>query len=576
MTASAAADGTVDVRLAFDFDFAGTQGHGPYVTLPLRQEIEGDPDHYRGFTVTDVTAASPSGAPAQVQTEEEGGALAIRVGDEDVEVDGVQRYEIGYRIRGVVNPGTGTAGQDEIFWNVVGDQWEVPLSAVTVRLSGPAGVAGARCFAGQDGDADACAGAEVAGDTVTYRQDRVEPGSGLTVVAAWPAGTFVGAEPELLPRRHLGNTFTVEPLTAGLAGAVALLGALAVVSRARRGGRDQHYVGLTPGLGPVGAESAATGPRSRRTPVAVRFTPPDGVRPGELGTLLDEVAHTHDVTATVVDLAVRGHLKIVETAEEGEESGWRLVRAAKRSRPQQPLLGYEKLVLERVFGSRSEVDLDDLGPSFAGAVGEVQTALYEAVTEQGWFAGNPASVRGRWYGIGAAVLVGGAVLTLVLALTVGWGLVGLAVVLVGVVLLVAAHTMPARTPVGSAVLAQTLGFKLYLETAEADQIRFEEGEDLFSRYLPHAIAFGVAERWAGVFAELAARGHDVPVPTWYVGTQPFAFAATGGASFADTLGAFSQAATTSMTSATAGTSGGSGMSSGFAGGGVGGGGGGGW
>ena len=35
--------------------------------------------------------------------------LAIRGGDEDVEVDGVQSYEIGYRIRGIVNPGTGTA-----------------------------------------------------------------------------------------------------------------------------------------------------------------------------------------------------------------------------------------------------------------------------------------------------------------------------------------------------------------------------------------------------------------------------------------------------------------------------------
>lgn len=123
---------------------------------------------------------------------------------------------------------------------------------------------------------------------------------------------------------------------------------------------------------------------------------------------------------------------------------------------------------------------------------------------------------------------------------------------------------------------QTLGFLHYLETAEADQIRFEEGEDLFSRYLPYAIAFGVAERWAKVFAELAARGYDVPNPVWYVGVHPFAFAGAGGTSFADSLGAFSDAATSSMTAATAGSSGGSGMSSGFAGGGVGGGGGGGW
>ncbi|GAA1436152.1 DUF2207 domain-containing protein [Microlunatus lacustris] len=577
LTAVAAADGTVDVRISFDFDFAGTEGHGPYVTLPLRQEIADDPDHYRGFTVTDVTASSPSGAPAQVQTEEEGGALAIRVGDEDVEVDGVQSYELGYRIRGVVNPGTGAAGGDEIFWNVVGDQWEVPLSAVTVRLTGPTAADGARCFVGEDGSDRACAAAEVAGDTVTYRQDLVEPGTGLTVVAAWPAGTFVGAEPQLLPRRNLGNTFTLDPVTGGLAGVLALVGTGAVVAHVRRRGRDQQYVGLTPGLGPVGEGAAATEARSRRAPVAVQFTPPDGVRPGELGTLLDEVAHTHDVTATIVDLAVRGHLWIEEVGPTGgKKRTWRLIRTAKRNRPPEELLAYEKLVLERLFGSRSEVALDDLGESFAGAVGKVQDELYEAVTAQGWFSANPAKVRGRWYGIGAAVLVAGLLLTLVLALAVGWGLVGLAVVLVGIVVLVTAHRMPARTAAGSAVLAQTLGFKLYLETAEADQIRFEEGEDLFSRYLPHAIAFGVAERWATVFAELAARGHEVPDPVWYVGAHPFVFAGAGGTSFADSLGAFSDAATSSMTAATAGTSGGSGMSSGFAGGGVGGGGGGGW
>ena len=53
------------------------------------------------------------------------------------------------------------------------------------------------------------------------------------------------------------------------------------------------------------------------------------------------------------------------------------------------------------------------------------------------------------------------------------------------------------------------GFRRYLETAEADQIRFEEGQDLFSRYLPYAIIFGVAERWAKVFDDLAKSGAAV-------------------------------------------------------------------
>ena len=136
---------------------------------------------------------------------------------------------------------------------------------------------------------------------------------------------------------------------------------------------------------------------------------------------------------------------------------------------------------------------------------------------------------------------------------------------------------PARTAEGSAVLAQTQGFSLYLETAEANQLRFEEGEDLFSRYLPYAVAFGLTERWASLFAQLAAQGRTLAEPTWFVGphvgTYPF-WAMAG--SLGHDLESFTSAAQTSFTAAAPGSSGGSGFSGGGGGGGVGGGGGGTW
>jgi len=585
VAATAARDGAIDVKIDFVFDFADTAGHGPYVTIPLRQEIEGDPDHYRSFAITDIHASSSTGAPADVDTETKGGAVAIKVGDEDVEVDGAQTYQLSYRIAGVVSPGVGTAGQDEIFWNIIGQQWEVPLQDIEVRLTGPAAVAGSACFVGPAGSGDRCDSTSTNGTSATYTQQSVQPGGGLTIVADWPAGTFVGAEPMLTPRRNLGNTFTLTPLTGAAAGAVVLVGIAAVVRQARRRGRDQQFLGLIPGLTPRSSDAdVTTSARDRRSPVAVQFTPPAGVRPGELGTLVDEVAHPHDVTATIVDLAVRGHLRIEETTEvvadhkpSAKDRSWRLVKLSPdpRAGEQQPLLGYEQLIYDKIFASGDEVQLDDLGTSFTGALGETQAKLYEAVTERGWFAANPVVVRRRWHAIGVGIIVLGVALAIVLALTIGWGLLGAAVVVVGVVALLLARTMPARTAEGTAVLAQTLGFQTYLRTAEADQLKFEEGVDIFSRYLPYAIAFGVAERWAQVFADLARQGLELPAPTWYVGAHQAAFFA-GGSSFGESLGAFSQAATTSMSTATDGSSGGSGMSGGFSGGGVGGGGGGGW
>jgi hypothetical protein len=109
--------------------------------------------------------------------------------------------------------------------------------------------------------------------------------------------------------------------------------------------------------------------------------------------------------------------------------------------------------LGKLFASEDSVELDKLGESFTGALGETQTKLYEAVTERGWFSANPRSIRMRWYGLGAALVVAGAVLALALALTLAWGLVGvavalvgMAVALVGVVTLLMAHRIPPGRP----------------------------------------------------------------------------------------------------------------------------------
>jgi len=123
------------------------------------------------------------------------------------------------------------------------------------------------------------------------------------------------------------------------------------------------------------------------------------------------------------------------------------------------------------------------------------------------------------------------------------------------------------------VLAQTLGFRQYLATAEAEQIRFEEGQDVFSRYLPYAIVFGLTERWARILADVAAQGRRVESPDWYVPLTPGIGWWTQPAMFAGSVGAFAEAASSAVSSA--GSSGSSGFS-GSVGGGAGGMGGGSW
>ncbi len=562
VTADAAENGTTTVTLDFDFNFGSDSGHGPYITLPLRQEIADDPDHWRMLDVTPGAVTSPSGASAEVQTETENGNLLIRVGNENRTYTGTQSYRITYTIRGLIAPKQATSGLDEFNWNVIGSYWQVPIRNITAKVTGPVDVVRTACFAGGALTAG-CTSATSDGTTATFTQRSVYPGEPVQITAGFPAGTFVGAEARLEKRLTVGNMFPVTPVTGGIAAVLTAVGLGALLRRTRRGARDEVYLGLTPGVVPAPGQEATIGRGAVNAPVAVQFTPPKGARPGEIGVLTDSTADNVDITATIIDLAVRKHLRI----EQQDKNDWTFVQLQGRDQ----LNGYESHLLSELFQHGSTVTTDDLKDrDYSGLLEGTRERLYQRVTsELQWFKGNPRMVRGAAVVGGVALVALGAGLGFALGL-VGFGLIGVAAVICGLVMLAMNNRFGARTADGSAVLAQAKGFELYLTTAEADQIKFEEGVDIFSRYLPYAIVFGVAERWAKVFEQLAAQGRYVADNSWYVGYGYGTFFSTG---FTSSLDQLANTMSTSMQSATAATSGGSGFSGG---GGFGGGGGGGW
>ena len=554
--------GSTAVQLTIAFDFGTEGGHGPYLTFPLRQEMADDPDHWRMLDITLGQVASPSGANVELQTEEQDGNLLVRVGNEDLTFTGVQTYQVNYSIRGLIAPNQAQSGLDEFNWNAVGSGWEVPIDAVTVTVTGPASVGKAACFSGSDFRTP-CQGTP-SGSAATFTASDVGNGDGVQVTAGFPAGTFTGAEARIERRFTVGNMFPVTPLTGGVAAALTALGLGLLFRRTRRGGRDQVYLGLTPGVVPAANQEASVGYDTGKAPVAVQFTPPAGARPGEVGTLMDATADNRDVTAGILDLAVRGHLRIEQL--DGDE--WAFTRLNGPS----DLATYEQRMLSKLFAEGNQVTTDDLKqPAYAGLLTKAREDLHTRVTKElGWFTRNPATVRGLAFLAGIVIIAAGAGLGLLLGLF-GWGLVGVAGVILGLGVLAMNNHFGARTATGSAVLAQAKGFELYLRTAEADQIKFEEGIDVFSRYLPYAIMFGVAERWTKVFEQLAAEGRYSFDTPWYVGYgYGYGFSSHG---FANSMDSLANTMSSSMQHATAATSGGSGVSGG---GGFGGGGGGGW
>jgi uncharacterized protein (TIGR04222 family) len=556
--------GDLLVTERIDYDFAGALRHGIFRTIPTRFAY--DDTYERVYRIEDVSAQSD--APDDVEVTEAAATTTIRVGDPDREISGRHVYAIRYRVEGALNA---FLDHDELSWNAIGTDWQVTIDDARAAVEAPATILRAACYVGFQGSREPCAIDDPgSSETATFRVDRqLQPFEGLTVVVALPKGAVPEPEPILEQPWSVGSAFSATPRTVGVSLAVLGLLGLGLARAWSREGRDRRFVGS-----PVDQVLGSTAGETESVPIGqgdveapVEFAPPDGVRPGQVGTLVDERANVIDVTATIVDLAGRGFLVIHEIPDRGlfSKTDWRLVRAGA---DEAGLLRYERTLLDGLFRDGDEATVSELKTTFAERLHGIEEALYADAMEQGWFTDRPDRVRTRWAGRGTLLLVAGGVLTFVLARWTHWGLVGVPVILAGLALALLARWMPARTAKGTAMLRRIRGFRRVIATAETHLSRWAEQENVFTRFLPFAVVFGLTEKWAKAFEGL---GVAPDTSSWYVGPHPFTAAA-----FADRIHGFS-VTTGGTLAATPASSGSSGFGGGgFSGGGGGGGGGGSW
>lgn len=562
-------EGVAEVTIDFTMDFSVVRGRGPEILLPTRQDDGANPDEQFVFMYSNISVSSSTGASAQVHEFSESDMLGLRIGNENRWNDTPQSYTLRYDVTGLIVSDHPVSGMDEFNWDVIGPAWRSRFSDVTVSVTGPAAVSESACFYGPYSNQTPCT-TSFSGDTATFAVDELAPREPMQIVTGFPAGTFGGVEQEKELKPTFGNMMQLTPATGGVAAAGALAAIGGLVAIRRRHARDDVYLGLTPGLLPGKGEEGTIGKASGKVPVTVQFHPPKGARPGEIGTLLDTTADDIDVSATMVDLAVRGFMKIES------DGGKKFTLHATNAPATETLLSYEEQLLANLFqGAATRTSSELKKAKFADVLPEARGGLYTSVVRRGWFRGNPANAQ-----LGP-IFLGGLSLLVAFGIFIvfggfGWGLISIPFAVFGIGLIALSGKFRKRTAAGSAFLAQAKGFELYLRTAEKETIRFEENQDVFSRYLPYAMVFGVADRWSNLFAQLGQEGVYQADTSWYVGPNLYNGYAFGHAmnSLASSMSSAMQAARADgMSQATGGSSGGSGFSGG---GGFGGGGGGSW
>jgi hypothetical protein len=360
----------------------------------------------------------------------------------------------------------------------------VPVQNVNTVFSVP-DVSHVACFAGPVNSNVPCSLAQI-GETAgpTFQQTALPPGNTVRMIVGFPKDEI--AANSIVEYRHtFKRAFSTDAAQLITALLVLLLGAIALGVLYRLRGRDQ--------IDPRRVVPASL--FSLGTDARIDFTPPSDLRPGEVGTLIDERIDPVDVTATIIDLAVRGHLTITELDHSTEfaRPDWELRRVS--NAPSEELQRYENVLIRAIFGDADSVLVSELGKQVRANLVQVQDALYDGVVKRGWFTERPDRTRSLWATIGIGTTVVGVIATVLLALLSTWGLLGIAITLVGVGLLVVGRYMPAKAPAAGRVLGQVAAIRGELLEMDVSELPTDQHAELCSRALPYAVVLGGSERW---------------------------------------------------------------------------------
>ena len=564
-------NGEIDVVERIEVDFGSQQRHGIYRDVPVLYQrlVRADWPIHAGTVRYDLDVQEVldgGGRPYQVDVSRQGADVRIRIGSPDFCVTGLVTYVLHYRLSG----GLGFFDDfDELYWQVTGTAWPVGIekAQATVRLPTDRALAfadsapwQAHCYAGwaeSTSDEDCTVEMPSRGYFRFAATRALEPGEGLTLAAGFPKGVIPGpTAAEVLQDRLLRYGPLLIPFLA--------FGILVGVWR--------RY-GKEPELGSI----------------APQWRPPDGLRPGPAGALVDQRADMDDVIATILDLAVRGWIRIREVPPKLFEADsipgkilgalgldsrdWELERLRPGSTELEP---FEHEVLGALFESGSDKRrLSDLKHEFYKELPDIKKMIYHDLVKRRLFSRSPHSTRMIWLVAGLLLTIAGVPIGMI-GLAMGFWALMPALVLSGIQVIAFGMHMPRLTPEGAALRRQVEGLEEYIRRAEKAEMEFRDAPaktpELFSQLLPYAVALDVSDLWVDQF-----QGILTQPPDWYAGT--WSGSGPGGswnlAGFRETLGDFRGAASSTLQSAPGSSGSGSG-GGGSVGGGGGGGGGGAW
>jgi uncharacterized membrane protein len=483
------ADGTIDVTETIQAHFVGGPWHGLYRTIPVEYVTPQGLNYSLFLDVKRVIDGSGRALKYETSRERHYRKLKIYVPNAD---NSTQNISIEYSVSDALRF---FEDHDELYWNVTGDEWDIPIQAASARIILPEGTTNIRAnvFTGAYRSRAQNADVDIAGNGVEVRaREPLRLHEGLTVAVAFDKG-FVH-EPTSANKLAL---FFRSNWPLGIP-----VGAFVVM----------FYLWWTRGRDP------------RLRPIAAQYEPPNQLTPGEVGTLVDNSADMRDITASIVDLAVRGYIVIEEHQKDRmlglmHDKDYNFIVQKDRAEWAK-LKPHEQALLEGMFttGAVGEsVSMSSLENHFYTNLPGIKSNIFSSLLTDGYYNRRPDSVRSAY--IAAGVVAGFLLFFGGLKVAASQGMAPLtfiiAGILTGAIICGFGWFMPAHTEQGARALEGVLGFEDFLVHVESDRFnRTIKTPEMFEKFLPFAMALGVEKNWSRAF-----QGIMTQPPQWYRGSS---------------------------------------------------------
>ena len=526
-----AKDGRITVTETLRVNFADFK-HGIFRFFDVQ-----DPGDSHVRLVPHHIAVSRDGRaePFEVLSESKGRYRNVKIGSADTTMTGEHVYVIRYDIDSAL--GSTSKGRADFYWNLIGAGWRMPIQASRLTVHLPAKFGDVKCAIGQ-GSASGCT-ARPSGDGFVVRTGALDVNTPVTVRT-----TLAMAAPE---RDRLPWPQRFDPVLGSSEIVLILLLAIAA------------FAGLM-------GELTARGTREPKPAYPLMYAPPDGIGPAEAKYLFTETIGKEAFVASIMQTAEKGATTL------DHSDGWTITDTGQAAAWQQldPVSAYAAQVLGVPGGSFTANTSVSAGKKLKSALSKFDDSV------RGWARQNGLVTAAGLGSIGGILVILAILLTLFLGFVNPLGLSVIALIpglfAVFAIELLRPGAGTRRTTAGRELWSRIGGFRRVLATPSSeDRFDFSGRKELYTAYIPWAVAFGVADQWAEKYR--IETGEEPPTPVYFgsgYGYTGGSFASSMAADFSSTVSSAISAYQATQSSSSSGGGGG-----GFSGGGGGGGGGGG-